>query len=177
MRPKTRNTLVALFAAALLVVAGTMIAMQNKQRSTQVQLVEREFPAFVADDLFDKDLKIERRDITDHKYQLVNVWASWCGICREEHEYLNKLKNKGIPINGINYRDSRSEAIALLEADGNPYNKIIYDQKGDLSLDIGVVGTPETYLLDHNGKVIVKISGILDSQVWERNLAKYFEGI
>ena len=165
-----------LFSFALAVAVIIALSIRDKQASTTISEQDREFPRFVAQDLLDEGELINLADITKDQYQLVNVWASWCGICRTEHEYLNQLKKQGVPIIGINYRDNKQDAMSVLINDGNPFNKIIYDHNGDLSIELGVIGTPETYLIDHSGKVILKISGVIDSEVWNKSLKKYFQG-
>lgn len=176
MQNSTRNKLITLFSAALIVAVTVVLSIRDKQLSTTVIEQNRAFPHFSAEDLLEEGQTINLADITKNQYQLVNVWASWCGICRVEHEYLNQLKNQGVPIVGVNYRDNKLDAINLLIKDGNPFNKIIYDHNGDLSLELGVIGTPETYLIDRSGKVILKISGVLNSEVWNESLKMYFPG-
>ncbi|MFA0464895.1 DsbE family thiol:disulfide interchange protein, partial [Vibrio sp. 10N.261.45.F1] len=114
--------------------------------------------------------------ITQHPYQLVNVWASWCGICKTEHAFLLELQKEGIPIVGLNYRDNPGAALNVLSNDGNPYATVISDPQGKLALELGVIGTPETYLVDAEGQIVKKLLGVINESVWRKELAHYFKG-
>ena len=96
---------------------------------------------------------------------ILNVWASWCITCRVEHPFLMNLKNQGIKIIGLNYKDERSDAIQWLDKYGNPYEIIVHDLKGSLALDLGVTGAPETFLVS-NGKVVAHYQGEVNDAVW-----------
>lgn len=102
-------------------------------------------------------------------YALVNVWATWCVMCRVEHPFLLELAaNKAIPIYGINWRDSRPDAIRWLDDLGDPYIASAFDEDGRVGIDWGVYAAPETFLVDPEGTVIYKHLGPLDPEVWER---------
>ena len=96
---------------------------------------------------------------------ILNVWASWCITCRVEHPFLMNLKNQGIKIIGLNYKDERSDAIQWLDKYGNPYEIIVHDLKGSLALDLGVTGAPETFLVS-NGKVVAHYQGEVNDAIW-----------
>lgn len=139
MHTSVRNKLISLIALALIVVLGFVFALDNKQQSTIVSEQQRAFPEFTSTVLVNNEgasgqQEITLTDVTQHPYQLVNVWASWCGICKTEHAFLLKLHNKGIPIVGLNYRDNTAAAINVLSNDGNPYLKVISDPQGKLAL-------------------------------------------
>ncbi|MGF1691735.1 DsbE family thiol:disulfide interchange protein [Photobacterium kagoshimensis] len=102
------------------------------------------------------------------KVQLLNVWASWCGICKEEHGFLLELQKQGVALVGLNYRDKRTSALATLAEYGNPYDTVIYDPQGKLALDLGVYGTPETMLIDSKGIVRQRYVGALDDTIWQQ---------
>jgi cytochrome c biogenesis protein CcmG, thiol:disulfide interchange protein DsbE len=100
---------------------------------------------------------------------VLNVWATWCAGCRQEHPFLMQLARSGeVPIYGMNYRDTRPEALDWLRRLGDPYVKVGYDPDGMGSLDWGVYGSPETFLLDPAGTVVYKHLGPLGPTVWER---------
>jgi len=96
---------------------------------------------------------------------ILNVWASWCITCRVEHPFLMNLKNQGIKIIGLNYKDERSDAIQWLDKYGNPYEITVHDLKGSLALDLGVTGAPETFLVS-NGKVVAHYQGEVNDAIW-----------
>ena len=101
------------------------------------------------------------------EFTLLNVWASWCVACKTEHDFLVQLKqHKGINIVGLNYRDKKINAASYLQKNGDPYQKVIFDHKGALALDLGVVATPETYLIDHNGIIQFRYTGTLNEKIW-----------
>ena len=93
--------------------------------------------------------------ISKNSFSIVNIWASWCLPCRDEHEYLLKLKNLNkINVIGINYKDKKSNAAKFLSDLGNPYHEVLIDLDGTKSIEFGAIGVPETYLI--NNKIIVK---------------------
>ncbi len=95
---------------------------------------------------------------------LVNVWASWCFACRQEHEVVKYMSSRGVRIIGLNYKDEPADAKKWLARLGNPYQKIAVDYDGRVAIDWGVYGAPETFLIDRDGiirhKVIGPLSGI-----------------
>ena len=192
MHTSVRNKLIALFSVAVALVVAFSYALDSKQQTTSVSEQKRAFPEFTAAKLvtnepFDSEAlsseilssetaKLTLADITQHPYQLVNVWASWCGICKTEHAFLLELQKKGIPIVGLNYRDNSGAAINVLSSDGNPYSTVISDPQGKLALELGVIGTPETYLVDAEGQIVKKLLGVINESVWRKVLAHYFKG-
>lgn len=106
------------------------------------------------------------------KVSLLNVWASWCSACSIEHPVLIELAKSGeVPIYGLNYKDSRINAINWLQEKGNPYQLTIYDGAGQLGLDFGVYGAPETFVIDTMGVIRHKYVGPLTMTVWQTELA------
>lgn len=101
---------------------------------------------------------------------LVNVWATWCAGCRQEHAYLLKLASEtDIPIYGLNWRDQRSKALAWLSELGDPYVASGFDADGRVGIDWGVYGAPETFLISADGIVLYKHLSPLSEMVWQRN--------
>ncbi len=91
---------------------------------------------------------------------LVNVWASWCGPCREEHPQLIELaKLDGIRLAGLNYKDQRENALRFLNALGNPYASVGVDRTGRTAVEWGVYGVPETFLVNGDGIIVYKFTG------------------
>lgn len=96
------------------------------------------------------------------KVWMLNVWASWCAACREEHPVLVALAKSGtIPIIGLNYKDKRDEGLAWLARFGDPYLLSAYDEHGKVGIDYGVYGVPETYVIDKQGVIRYKRIGIV----------------
>ena len=100
--------------------------------------------------------------INSNSFSIINIWASWCLPCRDEHSYLLKLRNTNkVNIIGINYKDKKSNAIEFLSDLGNPYSEVLTDKDGTKSIELGAMGVPETYLIN-NEVVIKKYIGPLD---------------
>ncbi|MDQ1187292.1 DsbE family thiol:disulfide interchange protein [Agrobacterium larrymoorei] len=110
------------------------------------------------------------------KLTLVNVFASWCVPCRQEHPMLKELsKDKRLNIVGINYKDKTDNAVRFLGELGNPYAAIGVDPNGRAAIDWGVYGIPETYLVGPDGTIIYKKVGPIDVATYERELIPAIE--
>ena len=95
--------------------------------------------------------------INDKDFTIINIWASWCLPCREEHSFLIKLKSLDeFNVIGINYKDNEINAKKFIKELGNPYSKIIVDPSGVNSIELGAYGVPETILISNNSKTILK---------------------
>lgn len=101
---------------------------------------------------------------------LVNIWATWCPGCRQEHGFLLELAEEGaIPIFGLNWRDNREDALRWLQTLGDPYVAVAFDGDGRVGIDWGAYGAPETFLVDANGIVVHKHIAPLNREIWERD--------
>ncbi|MEH3110003.1 MAG: DsbE family thiol:disulfide interchange protein [Agrobacterium cavarae] len=110
------------------------------------------------------------------KLTLVNVFASWCVPCRQEHPMLKELsKDKRLNIVGINYKDKADNAVRFLGELGNPYAAIGIDPNGRAAIDWGVYGIPETYLVGPDGTILYKKVGPIDVTTYERELIPAIE--
>ncbi len=95
---------------------------------------------------------------------LVNFWASWCPPCRAEHPVLSALAESGVTLLGVNYRDEPDRAQAMLDDLGNPYAAIGADPRARMGLDWGVVGLPETFVVDGEGNILMRYAGPLTDE-------------
>ena len=137
-------------------------------------LINKPAPAFELPALLGEK-KITNQDFLGH-ITLVNVWATWCYACAEEHSFLKELaKNPDIVLMGFDYKDDISAAKAWLKKYGNPYQTIAVDPVGNVAIDFGVYGTPETFVIDKKGIIRYKQTGPLDAEVWEQNLKPLIE--
>lgn len=129
-------------------------------------LIGRDSPTFTLPNLLDPERTVSDTDIRG-EVALVNVWASWCVGCRQEHNFLMQLaRAEVIPIYGLNWRDERPAALRWLRDLGDPYTAVAFDGEGRVGIDWGVYGSPETFLLDKQGKVIYKHVSPLTPKVW-----------
>lgn len=110
------------------------------------------------------------------KLSLINVFASWCVPCRQEHPLLFDLaKDQRITLVGINYKDKNENAVRFLSELGNPYAAVGIDPKGQASIDWGVYGIPETYLVGRDGKILFKQIGPFTPEIIETKLKPLIE--
>ncbi len=120
---------------------------------------EKKLPSFISSDFF-SDEKISSETIFEKgNYYIINIWASWCIPCRTEHNFLLKLKDNNLNLIGINYKDNNKNAKEFLFELGNPYSKILNDEDGILSIELGAYGVPETFLVNKDNIIIKKIIG------------------
>jgi len=105
------------------------------------------------------------------KVWLLNVWASWCGSCREEHPVLMEFSRRQIvPLVGLDYKDTRMDALGQLGQEGDPYVVSAFDADGRVGIDYGVYGVPETFVIDKAGVIRYKHVGPVTSEVIEQKL-------
>ncbi len=122
-------------------------------------LVGKPAPAFERPQLHQPELKFSPAEMRG-KVWLLNVWASWCVSCRQEHPLLVELAEaKVLPIYGLDYKDQRGDALKWLHDFGDPYTMSISDSDGRVGIDYGVYGVPETYLIDKAGTIRYKQIG------------------
>ena len=109
-----------------------------------------------------KNKVLSLSNIVSNEKFVVNIFASWCAPCKIEHPFLMELKKNKIKIIGINYKDNQKNARAFIKKYQNPYEKILIDQYGALSIQLGAFGVPETFLVDKNFIIIEKHIGPID---------------
>ena len=120
---------------------------------------------FSAKDLFSEN-RISSDDVfIDNDFYILNIWASWCLPCRQEHSELIKLsKNSSVKLIGLNYKDNRNNAKKFINELGNPYSIILVDKKGIISIELGAYGVPETFIINKNKKIVKKFIGPLNKK-------------
>lgn len=102
--------------------------------------------------------------------KLVNYWASWCAPCRAEHPILEEVAASGVPVIGVNYKDAPENALAFLAELGDPYARIGADPTGRVGLDWGIYGVPETFVIDGEGKILLRYPGPLTQATFESEI-------
>lgn len=158
--------------AALMALFGFGVWWNSTHVSNYVPspLIDKPAPEFVLPRLEQPEVTVSRSDLLGQTY-LLNVFASWCVACGEEHPVLmNEARELGIPLIGYNYRDEAVDAQAWLSRFGNPYNMVIADLSGQTAIDFGIYGAPETFLIDANGTIRYKHIGPLSRTVITREL-------
>ena len=153
---------VAIFVA-LLVLLG--IGLKLDPREVPSPLIGKAAPHFELPELHQAAKTFSERDMLG-KVWVLNVWASWCVSCREEHPVLLDLAATGeVPIYGLNYKDRREDGLAWLKGMGDPYKLSIFDFDGRVGIDYGVYGVPETYVIDKSGVFRYKRIGPLTPEI------------
>lgn len=158
-----------LVAVLTLIVFLVIGLTRGDPRALPSPYIGKPAPTFELPTLKDPSLTIGSKDFAG-QVVLVNVWATWCVQCRAEHQFLLDLKATGdIPIYGINWRDTRPEALRWLQQLGDPYIASGFDVDGVVGIDWGVYGAPESFLVSADGVVLYKQLGPLSWQIWERD--------
>lgn len=140
-------------------------------------LVGQSFPAFSLPRLHDGDVLATERDLIG-AVSLVNVWATWCPSCAAEHSTLSDIvRTTGIVLIGINYKDDAAKARQWLRERGDPYRFHIVDASGDLGVELGVYGAPETFVVDADGVVRHRFVGEVTERVWREELSPVVESL
>ena len=157
-------------AVFILLVGFLAVGLNLNPREVPSPLVGKPAPVFELPVLHQPDKRFTPGDMRG-KVWLLNVWASWCVSCREEHPVLLELAKRGVmPILGLNYKDKGDEATAWLKQFGNPYELSVVDADGRIGIDYGVYGVPETYLIDTEGVIRYKQIGPITPAVLEQKI-------
>lgn len=150
------------FVALAVVLA---VGLNRDPREVPSPLIGKPAPAFALTRLDDSARTIALDDLRG-KVWMLNVWASWCVACRDEHPLLVEFSKKGLlPIYGLNYKDQRDDGRAWLARMGDPYQASLFDGEGRTGIDFGVYGVPETFIIDKTGTIRMKHIGPLTPDV------------
>ncbi|MCL4107936.1 UNVERIFIED_CONTAM: hypothetical protein GTU68_016964 [Idotea baltica] len=156
-------------------VALMLFGLQNDPKAIPSPFIGQQAPDFSVPKLYKLDEKITAKEMRGQVWVL-NIWASWCPSCQAEHKVLSRLIDlKKVPTIGLNYKDFGTEeygedALAWLAKYGNPYQAVAVDTDGGVGLDWGVVGAPETFVVDKKGIVRYKFTGPVYDQAVEQIL-------
>ncbi|RYF43132.1 MAG: DsbE family thiol:disulfide interchange protein [Comamonadaceae bacterium] len=128
-------------------------------REVPSPLVGKPVPQFRLPTLEQPDTYVSTADLRG-KVWILNVWASWCAGCRIEHPVLvDFAKTASVPLYGLNYKDNRAKALGWLRNFGDPYRQSLSDTDGLVGIDFGVYGVPETFVIDREGVIRLKLTG------------------
>lgn len=141
------------------------IGLTLEPRIVPSPLIGKPAPEFTLPQLKDASQQLGRKDLLG-KVTLLNVWASWCVACRHEHPLLVQLARTGrVNIYGLNYKDKREDGLRWLEQLGDPYIVSAFDEQGNVGIDYGVYGVPETYVIDKQGIIRHKVIGPVTDEI------------
>lgn len=158
-------------------VAALGIGLTLEPKKIPSALIDKPVPEFELPGMPTRpdDPGLATADLMGH-VSLVNVFASWCPPCKQEHPVLMAIKDSGfVPIYGLDLKDNPRDAEAWLKADGDPYTKIGYDKSGRVSINWGVYGQPETFIIDKNGRIRYKHIGPMSYQIYQEKIRPMVE--
>ena len=164
---KIKNSITSLIILALLISLFFVLkfALQKEKIYSPKIINNQIFTDFEVEELIEGK-KINFNNVFFGKnFYLINIWSSWCEPCKDESEYLLKLKNDSpIIMIGINYKDKKKNALNFLKLYGDPFDKIYIDKQGTISINFGAYGVPETFLVNDERKVLKKYIGPLNEK-------------
>jgi cytochrome c biogenesis protein CcmG/thiol:disulfide interchange protein DsbE len=141
--------LIPLFVFSCLVILF-VFGLQNDPSILPSPFIDKPLPQISLPTLSDPAISFDTSDLKG-EVTLINIWATWCIPCRQEHALLVELaKNNDIKVVGLNYKDNRDDAMKWLVSLGDPYNIVLFDEDGKAGIDLGLYGVPETFIIDKN---------------------------
>jgi cytochrome c biogenesis protein CcmG/thiol:disulfide interchange protein DsbE len=148
----------------IVLVVFLSIGLKLNPRDVPSPLIDKAAPAFTLPKLQHPEQTVSPADYKGRVW-LLNVWASWCVSCRAEHPVINQLaRSSELPIIGLNYKDTRDDAMQWLQQRGDPYTASAFDEDGRVGIDWGVYGVPETFIIDKKGIIRYKYTGPVDQK-------------
>jgi cytochrome c biogenesis protein CcmG/thiol:disulfide interchange protein DsbE len=157
-------------AAFLAIAAFLAVGLTRDPREVPSPFIDKPAPAFRIERLADAKTPFSPEDMRG-KVWLLNVWASWCVSCRQEHPLLVDMSKRNVvPIVGLNYKDKREDGLKWLARFGDPYALSAYDVDGLVGIDYGVYGVPETFVIDKQGVIRYKQIGPITPEALEKTI-------
>ncbi len=158
------------FVAFVVIAAFLFVGLNLNPREVPSPLIDKPAPAFSLPQLHEPEKQFSPQDMLG-KVWLLNVWASWCVSCKDEHPVLMALARQNlVPIYGLDYKDKREDALNWLARGGDPYVLSAADIEGRIGIDYGVYGVPETYVIDKQGIIRYKQIGAVTVQSLEEKI-------
>lgn len=159
----------------VILVGFLAVGLNRDPQEIPSPLIGKQAPAFELPQLADPQ-KIFSPESMKGKPWILNVWASWCAACRDEHPVLVELgKLKVAPIIGLDYKDKRDNAMTMLALQGDPYQLSVFDANGRVGIDYGVYGVPETYVIDKTGVIRFKHIGPITMELLRKKIIPLLE--
>jgi len=154
----------------IVMVAFLAVGLKLDPREVPSPFIGKATPAFNLPQLADPSKSFNNMDLQG-QVSLLNVWASWCVSCKQEHPFLLKLAKQNIlPIYGLDYKDERDAGNDWLNRLGNPYTVTVFDADGKVGIEWGVYGVPETFVIDKHGVIRLKHTGPITEESWQKTL-------
>jgi cytochrome c biogenesis protein CcmG/thiol:disulfide interchange protein DsbE len=154
--------------ATIIMIPILVMGLRSDPSKLPSQFIDKAMPGFDLPTLKDESRNISSADMIG-RVSVLNIWATWCVVCRAEHDFLMELSaEKTIPIYAINWRDKRQNSLRWLAQYGDPYVVSAFDEDGRVGIDWGVYGAPETFLISAEGTVVYRFTGPLNRVMWER---------
>jgi cytochrome c biogenesis protein CcmG/thiol:disulfide interchange protein DsbE len=167
MKKKILLLPLGLFLLILLTFAYLLVIDRNPQ-AIPSNLINKKIPNFEANSLFKEEKFIFSQELKP-EIVLINFFATWCKPCRDEHLYIKKFsEQKKIRVIGINYKDDPEKTIKWLNDLGNPYSDVLLDKKGQIAIDWGVYGIPETFVVNSNGIIKYRQAGPITKKIYRK---------
>jgi cytochrome c biogenesis protein CcmG/thiol:disulfide interchange protein DsbE len=153
--------------ALLAIVLGIGIKHSPEKGMIPSPLIGKPAPDFTLPVLTDSNRMFRSADLKGRWY-VFNVWGTWCGECRAEHNTLLQIQKLAqVPVIGLDWKDEEPDALRWLAELGNPYEVVATDREGRIAIDWGVYAAPETFLVDPQGIVVYKYIGALTLEAWQ----------
>ena len=162
-------------ALALLLGVFLFVGLQRDPSYVPSPLIGKQAPEFTLPSLHDPAYPVASKELAG-KAWVLNVWGTWCGGCRQEHDTLMAIARTGaVPLIGLNWKDDGAAAQQWLSALGNPYAVVASDPEGRVAIDWGVYGAPETFLIDREGIIRAKHVGPVSPEIIATKFAPLFK--
>lgn len=157
------------FVIFILIIIVFKQGLKNDPHHLPSPLIDKPIPIFNVATL-DSEQPVLSTTLFKGHITLLNVWASWCSSCQQEIPILNDLTRQSIRVIGLNYKDTKQAALTFISQQTNPYQLVLFDPYGKIAMQLGVFGTPESFLIDKRGTIRFRYTGALSLSLLEKDL-------
>ena len=164
---KIKKSIFSLIVLIILIISFFVFKFAlQKEKIYSLKMIENQiFTDFEVVELVEENQINFNKILFGKNFYLINIWSSWCEPCKDESDKLLELKNDTqIKMIGINYKDKKKNALNFLKLYGDPFDKILIDKQGTISINFGAYGVPETFLINDENKVLKKYLGPLNDK-------------